>query len=68
MVSSVGHKGTKIRWDNLQAEKFFFSFHTYITSKLCNMLFTTELASRIEGNKNTLKKSFKIVINILIIF
>ena len=47
-LSSVGHKWVKLRWDNLQAENFFFSFQAYIHTKLMNVLFTTELASRLK--------------------
>ena len=50
-VSSVGHRAAKVRWDNLQAEKWFFSFQTYMHSKLLNVLFTTELTSRLEGKR-----------------
>jgi NAD(P)-dependent dehydrogenase (short-subunit alcohol dehydrogenase family) len=49
-VSSVGHKGVKLRWDNLQSEKFFFSFQQYLHTKLMNVLFTNELARRLKDS------------------
>ena len=39
----------KINWDDLQGEKNFSSFFAYQQSKLCNILFTVELAERLKG-------------------
>ena len=48
-VSSDVHSSGKIDFDNLQGERFYSSFGPYGNSKLANILFTTELARRLEG-------------------
>jgi NAD(P)-dependent dehydrogenase (short-subunit alcohol dehydrogenase family) len=49
-VSSGAHASAKILdFDNLQGEKKFGGWDAYARSKLCNVLFTYELARRIEG-------------------
>jgi NAD(P)-dependent dehydrogenase (short-subunit alcohol dehydrogenase family) len=48
-TSSDAHKSGKLNFDDLQAEKSFSSFRAYGTSKLCNILFTRELARRLAG-------------------
>lgn len=48
-VSSDAHSGGKIDFDNLQGERSYSSFGPYGNSKLANILFTTELARRLEG-------------------
>jgi NAD(P)-dependent dehydrogenase (short-subunit alcohol dehydrogenase family) len=48
-VSSGAHTGGKIDFDNLQGELSYSSFGPYANSKLANILFTTELARRLEG-------------------
>jgi retinol dehydrogenase 12 len=48
-VSSDAHSGGKIEFDNLQGERSYTSFKPYGNSKLANILFTTELARRLEG-------------------
>lgn len=48
-VSSDAHARGKIEFDNLQGEKSYESFGPYGNSKLANILFTTELARRLEG-------------------
>src|SRR5512136_2932265 len=48
-VSSGAHAGGKIDFDNLQGERSFSSFGPYGNSKLANILFTIELARRLEG-------------------
>jgi len=48
-VSSDAHSGGKIDFDNLQGELSYSSFGPYGNSKLANILFTTELARRLEG-------------------
>ena len=50
-VSSVGHYQAKgIDWDALrQPTKAFTAMPEYAVSKLCNVLFTQELARRLEG-------------------
>jgi NAD(P)-dependent dehydrogenase (short-subunit alcohol dehydrogenase family) len=48
-VSSGAHSGGKIDFHNLQGERSYTSFEPYGNSKLANILFTTELARRLEG-------------------
>jgi NAD(P)-dependent dehydrogenase (short-subunit alcohol dehydrogenase family) len=48
-VSSEGHRNGKFDVDNLQSEKHFSGFGAYCITKLCNLLFTYELARRLEG-------------------
>jgi len=49
-VSSEAHRGAKMRWDDLQFEKTpYAGFKAYGQSKLANVLFTYELARRLEG-------------------
>ena len=47
-VSSNAHTAGKIEFDNLQGERAY-GFKTYGNSKLANILFTMELARRLEG-------------------
>jgi NAD(P)-dependent dehydrogenase (short-subunit alcohol dehydrogenase family) len=48
-VSSAAHAYGKIDFDNLQGEKKYGGFSAYANSKLANLLFTYELARRLEG-------------------
>ncbi len=48
-VSSDGHRTAKIRWDDIQMKNNWGSIGAYTQSKLCNVLFTRELARRLEG-------------------
>jgi len=43
----------KLNWDDLQMEKNYSSFKAYSNSKLANILFTKELAKRLEGTNVT---------------
>ena len=53
-VSSGAHTGAKgLDFDNLQGEKKFSGWGAYAHSKLANLLFTYELARRLEGTGNT---------------
>ncbi len=47
-VSSMAHVHT-IDFDNLQGEKGYDGYTAYSLSKLCNILFTFELAERLKG-------------------
>jgi retinol dehydrogenase 12 len=48
-TASDAHKSGKLDFDDLQSEKSYGSFRVYGTSKLCNILFTRELARRLDG-------------------
>ena len=48
-VSSGAHARGKIDFDNLQGERSYSGFGPYGNSKLANILFTMELARRLEG-------------------
>ncbi|KAL3864927.1 hypothetical protein ACJMK2_006571 [Sinanodonta woodiana] len=48
-VSSIGHKFGSIEFDNLKAEKWYSKMYFYGNTKLANILFTRELARRLEG-------------------
>ncbi|KAG7154500.1 Retinol dehydrogenase 11-like 4 [Homarus americanus] len=47
-VSSVAHKRGKINFDDLNSEKTYDEGDAYAQSKLANILFTRELAERLE--------------------
>jgi NAD(P)-dependent dehydrogenase (short-subunit alcohol dehydrogenase family) len=46
-TASDAHKGKKLDFSDLQAEKGYSGFSVYGRSKLCNILFTRELARRL---------------------
>lgn len=48
-LSSVAHLGGKIRFHDLQGEKRYCRGFAYCHSKLANILFTRELAKRLQG-------------------
>jgi NAD(P)-dependent dehydrogenase (short-subunit alcohol dehydrogenase family) len=48
-VSSDAHSSGKIEFDNLQGERSYSGIGPYGNSKLANILFTAELARRLEG-------------------
>jgi NAD(P)-dependent dehydrogenase (short-subunit alcohol dehydrogenase family) len=48
-VSSGAHRGGKINFNDLQAKRGYSGFPAYSRSKLANILFTFELARRLEG-------------------
>jgi NAD(P)-dependent dehydrogenase (short-subunit alcohol dehydrogenase family) len=48
-TASDAHKAARLDFDDLQFERSFSGFRVYGTSKLCNILFTRELARRLEG-------------------
>ena len=48
-VSSDAHKGGAMKFDDLQMKQGFSGWGAYCQSKLANVLFTTELAKKLEG-------------------
>lgn len=52
-VSSLAHKFGKINRDDIQSEKSYSKWQAYGQSKLANILFTRELAKRLEGTNVT---------------
>ncbi|XP_005479970.1 retinol dehydrogenase 12 isoform X1 [Zonotrichia albicollis] len=52
-VSSLAHHGGRIRFHDLQGEKSYNRGLAYCHSKLANVLFTRELARRLQGTKVT---------------
>ena len=48
-VASGAHRVGRIDFDDLQGERRYHSFRAYSQSKLANILFTYELARRLEG-------------------
>jgi NAD(P)-dependent dehydrogenase (short-subunit alcohol dehydrogenase family) len=52
-VSSSAHWGSKIEFDNLQLKRGYSWSKAYGRSKLANILFTVELARRLEGSHVT---------------
>ncbi len=53
-VASEAHRGVSMNWDDLQCERGRYRpFFAYRQSKLANILFTRELARRIQGRNIT---------------
>ena len=48
-TASAAHKGARLDFDDLQLAKGFGPMKAYDRSKLCNILFTRELARRLQG-------------------
>ncbi len=48
-TASAAHRGAKLDFDDLQSSKRYSLLGAYARSKLCNILFTRELARRLEG-------------------
>ena len=48
-TSSHAHRGAKLDFDDLQMKNSYSGFRAYGRSKLCNILFTRELARRLAG-------------------
>lgn len=53
-VSSNAHRGTHLRWKDLQLRHGYFGFQMYKQTKLCNVLFTAELRRRL-GEGSTIR-------------
>lgn len=49
LTASDAHRSGKLDFSDLQSEKRYSTFAAYGTSKLCNILFTRELARRLQG-------------------
>ena len=49
-TASAAHRGAKLDFDDLQSEHAYSGFQVYGRSKLCNILFTRELARRLQGS------------------
>ncbi len=56
-VTSDAHNGAKIDFDDLQGEKRFSGWHAYSQSKLAMILFTHELAKKLEGSGVTVNSA-----------
>lgn len=52
-TASTAHRGNVIDFDDLQSETRYSGFQVYGRSKLCNILFTRELARRLKGTSIT---------------
>jgi retinol dehydrogenase-12 len=52
-VSSEAHRRGKMHWDDLELRSGYGAMKAYSQSKLANVLFTSELARRLEGTKVT---------------
>ena len=48
-TASGAHRGAALDFDDLQSERAYSGFQVYGRSKLCNILFTRELARRLQG-------------------
>src|SRR5256712_1648097 len=53
-VSSEAHRGMKVDFTDLQAASSYKGFRAYGRSKLCNILFTRELARQLKGTGVTI--------------
>jgi NAD(P)-dependent dehydrogenase (short-subunit alcohol dehydrogenase family) len=49
-VSSIAHRAAKLSVDDLQSERRYLAMLAYANSKLANVLFTRELARRLDGS------------------
>jgi NAD(P)-dependent dehydrogenase (short-subunit alcohol dehydrogenase family) len=52
-TASDAHEGKELDFNDLQCEKSYQGFKVYGRSKLCNILFTRELARRLQGTTVT---------------
>jgi len=56
-VSSDAHNGAKVDFEDLQGEKKFSGWHAYSQSKLAMILFTHELAKKLDGTGVTVNSA-----------
>src|SRR6266478_5177913 len=56
-TASQAHQGARIPFDDLNAERSYRGFGRYCETKLANILFTTELARRLDGTGVTANAS-----------
>jgi NAD(P)-dependent dehydrogenase (short-subunit alcohol dehydrogenase family) len=49
-VASIAHRGATLDFDDLQTRRGYEGWLAYRRSKLCNILFTRELARRLQGS------------------
>jgi NAD(P)-dependent dehydrogenase (short-subunit alcohol dehydrogenase family) len=49
-TASVAHRGANLNFADLQSQRGYAGFAVYSRSKLCNILFTRELARRLKGS------------------
>jgi retinol dehydrogenase 12 len=49
-VSSIAHRGAMLSLEDLQSERRYLAMLAYANSKLANVLFTRELARRLDGS------------------
>ena len=52
-TASMAHAGAKLDFDDLQCANGYSAWKAYSRSKLCNILFTRELARRLAGTRVT---------------
>jgi retinol dehydrogenase-12 len=52
-VSSTAHRGARLSLDDLQLERRYLAMLAYANTKLANVLFTRELARRLDGTEVT---------------
>jgi NAD(P)-dependent dehydrogenase (short-subunit alcohol dehydrogenase family) len=52
-TSSAAHRALQLNFDDLQCKNGYFAYVAYGRSKLCNILFTRELARRLQGTTVT---------------
>jgi NAD(P)-dependent dehydrogenase (short-subunit alcohol dehydrogenase family) len=55
-TASQAHQGAHITFDDLNAEHSYRGFGRYCETKLANVLFTTELARRLDGTGVTVRR------------
>ncbi|EDW89216.1 retinol dehydrogenase 12 [Drosophila yakuba] len=63
VLSSIAHRFGRIKRDDLNSEKSYDRKMAYCQSKLANILFTRELAKRLEGTKVTVNALHPGVVN-----